>query len=150
MAQSVSKAGAIAAERQRQALDLRRAGATYEQIARTLGYRSFSGARKAVQSGLKTSLREPADELRQLMADRLDTALRAIWPQVVAGDYDAIATMLKIETRRAKLFGLDAPMTFSGELLLKKLAERAAIEDGLDPQAVLAEAEAILRELTPS
>jgi hypothetical protein len=106
-----------AVERQRSALDMRRAGATYDQIARALGYASASGARKAIALGLKATLREPAAELRELMLDRLDTGLRAIWPRIITGDDAAIASMIRIEKRRAELLGLDAPKVteFSGQ-----------------------------------
>ncbi len=81
--------------------------ATYEQIATELGYSSRSGAHKAVGTALKLTLREPAEELRSLSAERLDRATLAIWRAVSAGDTHAIDTLLRIETRRARLLGLD-------------------------------------------
>jgi hypothetical protein len=95
--------------RQLQALELRLAGVTYEQIAGQLGYASRSGAHKAVGAALKATLREPADELRELAAERLDRATTAIWRRVQDGDGHAIDVLLRIEARRAKLLGLDAP-----------------------------------------
>jgi hypothetical protein len=41
---------------------------------------------------------------------RLDRALNAIWPKVQAGDPNNIGLMLKIQERRAKYKGLDAPV----------------------------------------
>jgi Arc/MetJ family transcription regulator len=96
-------------ERQRRALELRSAGATYEQIAQALGYAGTAGARHAVKLALKATLREPAEEVRQMALDRLDVALRAIWPRIVAGDDAAIASLIRLEKRRAELLGLDAP-----------------------------------------
>ncbi len=95
--------------RQLQALELRLAGVTYEQIATQLGYAGRSGAHKAVASALAQTLREPADELRMISAERLDRATLAIWRGVSGGDTRAIDTLLRIEARRAKLLGLDAP-----------------------------------------
>ena len=94
--------------RQLQALELRLAGATYEQIAEQLGYAGRSGAFKAVESALKQTLREPAAELRSLSAERLDRATLAIWRAVGAGDLHAIDVLLRLEARRARLLGLDS------------------------------------------
>ncbi len=95
--------------RQLRALELRLAGVTYEQIAEQLGYAGRSGAFKAVNTALKETLREPAEELRTLSAERLDRATLAIWRAVSAGDLQAIDRLLRIEARRARLLGLDAP-----------------------------------------
>jgi hypothetical protein len=91
------------------ALELRKAGATYQMIADQLGYASTRGAHKAVASALKATLREPADAVRILEAERLDAAQLALWKRCVGGDEKAIARLLSIMDRRAKLLGLDAP-----------------------------------------
>lgn len=96
-------------ERHLAALELRKAGASYQTIAERLGYRSSSGAHKAVSSALKATLREPADELRELEVTRLDAALLAIWRRVQSGDERAIDRLLGIMKRRAALLGLDRP-----------------------------------------
>jgi hypothetical protein len=98
-----------ARERQLRALELRLAGVTYQQIADELGYAGRQGAFKAVEAALKLTLREPADNLRRISAERLDRATLAIWRAVNAGDLQAIDRLLRIEARRAKLLGLDAP-----------------------------------------
>jgi len=51
-------------ERHLQALELRKAGATYQVIADQLGYASPKGAHKAVTSALKATLREAGDDVR--------------------------------------------------------------------------------------
>lgn len=96
-------------ERQRQALELRKAGVGYAVIAEKLGYRFASGAHAAVGAALKKTLQEPADDLRTLELERLDVALLGIWQQVRNGHHGAIDRYLKIAERRAKLLGLDAP-----------------------------------------
>jgi hypothetical protein len=96
-------------ERQLKALELRLAGVTYQQIADELGYAGRQGAFKAVEAALRLTLREPADNLRRISAERLDRATLAIWRAVNAGDLQAIDRLLRIEARRAKLLGLDAP-----------------------------------------
>ena len=95
-------------ERHLQALELRKAGATYQAIADQLGYAHARGAHKAVASALKATLKEPAEELRTLEALRLDAALLAIWRRVTKGDDKAIDRLLGIMKRRMELFGLAA------------------------------------------
>jgi hypothetical protein len=138
-----------AVDRQRQALELRRAGLTFQQIARRLGYAHPAGAYHAVQRGLQTTLQEPADELRGLELERLDALHQAMWPRAIRGNVWAVDRVLSIMQRRARLLGLDAPrrLAVSGEITLQTFAEHAAAAAGLDAGSVLAEAERILAEL---
>jgi hypothetical protein len=99
-----------ATEKQVKALTLRKAGASYVTIADALGYSSGSGAFKAVAAGLKKTLQEPADDLRRLELARLDDMLKAIAHHVASGNLTAIDRALKIQERRARLLGLDAPV----------------------------------------
>jgi hypothetical protein len=94
-------------ERHLQALELRKAGVTYEVIAGQLGYANASGARKAVVSALKATLREPAAEVRELELARLDAMLLPLWRRVQAGDEKVVDRALRIMERRARLLGLD-------------------------------------------
>lgn len=99
-----------AREKQRQALELRKGGATYRAIADALGYRGPQGAQAAVESALKLTLQEPADRVRQLELERLDTMVLALWSGVRGGDLGTIDRMLKLMKRRAELLGLDMPV----------------------------------------
>ena len=92
-----------------QALELRKAGVTYQAIADQLGYANARGAHKAVASALKATLREPAEELRTMELERLDAMLLPLWRRVQQGDERAVDRALKIMERRARLLGLDAP-----------------------------------------
>jgi transposase-like protein len=94
-------------ERKLQALELRKAGASYQAIAEQLGYSGASGAFAAVKAALRDTLREPAQELRDLELTRLDAALLALWRRVQDGDEKAIDRMLAIMKRRSELLGLD-------------------------------------------
>jgi hypothetical protein len=85
-----------AIERQRRALELRKAGASFDEISSTLGYRGKSGAYQAVISALRRTLQEPADEVRKLELTRLDRAQRAAWERMIHGDLDALGKVLKI------------------------------------------------------
>ena len=114
-------------EKQRQALELRKAGVTFQEIADALGYATAQGALLAVESGLRKTLQQPADELRKIDLERLETMLRQVWPFVIAptvkampigggvamqvwddAKFHATGTVLTILARRAKLLGLDA------------------------------------------
>ena len=58
--------------------------------------------------------------------DRLDVALDALADRIEQGDDRAVATMLRIQERRAKLLGLDSP-------------DRQQVEvTGIDPRELLA------------
>jgi len=98
-----------AVDRQRRALELRKAGASFDEIATTLGYRGKSGAYQAVMSALRRTLQEPADEVRKLELARLDRAQRTAWERMLHGDLDALGKVLKVMEHRAKLLGLAAP-----------------------------------------
>jgi preprotein translocase subunit SecD len=108
-------------DRQLRALELRKAGATYQVIAEQLGYAQAKGAYKAVASALKLTLREPAEELRELEVARLDAMLLVLWRRVQAGDEKAVDRVLRIMERRARLLGLDAPTNTKVELTLEDI-----------------------------
>lgn len=97
-----------AAEKRRQAVELRKAGATFEEIAQAVGYSNKGTAYRAVEQALKDAVREPARELIELEVQRLDLLLRAIWPQVARGHLGAVDRALRVAERRSRLLGLDA------------------------------------------
>jgi len=105
-----------AAKKQVKALELRVQGLSFRQIALELKYKGPSGAHKAVDAALERTIREPADQLRQLELERLDRLQIMPYKQAtVIGDPKATASVLKIMERRAKLLGLDAPIQYSLE-----------------------------------
>jgi hypothetical protein len=116
------------AEKERQALDLRKAGVTFEQIANKLGYSDRSGAAKAVRRALTDTIQEPADELRRLECERLDTLLRALWPAAISGKWLAIDRCLSIMDRRARLLGLDAPVRMKHDVITHDAFAQAVAE----------------------
>lgn len=99
----------IALERQRMALELRKSGATFAQIAEHVGYSSPNSAWRAVQSALKEITHEPALELRTLEMERYNYYLLKLWPDVQKGSRAAIETALRVQDRIDKLNGLEAP-----------------------------------------
>ena len=99
-------------EKASRALELRLAGKSFDAIAAELGYANRSGAFHAVDGLLKARIAEAtenADELRKLDLERLDAMALALWPKASKGDGPSIDRLLRIQERRAKLLGLDAP-----------------------------------------
>jgi hypothetical protein len=108
-------------ERRRQAVELRIAGKSWQEIADLLGYDSKGTAcgdvRRALQKAVE-KLAVPMEEYRQLELDRLDKMQDALWPKVLEGDTRTVDTSLRLMDRRAKLLGLDAPTRTEGVLTL--------------------------------
>lgn len=113
-----------AVERQRAALELRKAGKSYEAIARELGYGGPSSAHNAVKAALRKTLQEPADDLRALEVARMDAMLDGLWPKVLAGNPRAVEVAIKVLERRARLLGLDAPQKINIEQVIAETADR--------------------------
>lgn len=109
MSQKAGKRATRVAEMRRKALDLRIAGASYEQIADGLGL-SVSTAWKHVQSALAESRKvtaETADKVRAMELKRIDAIVVSLWPR--RSDPRTADTILRAMDRRATLEGLDAP-----------------------------------------
>lgn len=104
-----SPARVSAAVRQSEAIQMRIAGYSYDVIAEQLGYANRSCAYKAVMTGLRRYIQEPAEELREIELDRLDALWQVAFREVSKGNLGAIDYCLRIMKRRADLLGLDAP-----------------------------------------
>lgn len=96
------------AEKTRRAMALKLAGASYAQIAQQLGYHDASGARKAVQRGMKSALQETAGELKKIHYGRLEHMLMLLWPEVNQRDLPAMSAALQVMDRMERLYGLNA------------------------------------------
>lgn len=81
--------------RKSKALSLRKAGATYQQIADQLGY-TPSGAFRAVESALKDELSEAMPSAHRLDESRLNQLLMALYPRALRGEAWAVDRVLKI------------------------------------------------------
>ena len=99
------------AERLKKAIDLRKAGHTYETIAEQCGWNSPQAAHKAVQKALTDTLREASDDLRTLEALRIDRMLAGLWPKAITGNAAAVRAVISLMDRRARLLGLDQKTT---------------------------------------
>lgn len=109
--QAEQVAAANALDRQQEALELRKSGASFAAIARTLGV-STTQAYNDVEAALAEAVNRnvgKADELRQLELQRLDEVFFGIYQRAVGGELKAVDRLLRISERRAKLLGLDAP-----------------------------------------
>jgi hypothetical protein len=128
-----------AARRRAQVLQARLAGASFEDIGRQLGV-SDTRAHQLYVDALRRTVQEPADRLRDLELQRLDQlqahatyVLRDRHVLVQAGrvvvdpltgrplpdpgpGLAAVAALLRIGERRAKLLGLDAPTSVNARL----------------------------------
>lgn len=112
-------------DRMLEALEFRKSGMGYIEIADKLGYASHTGALQAVERALKKTLQEPSDELRNLEVARLDALLVSQWEPAMRGIPKAVETVLKIMERRAKLLGLDSPATLNVNLIQRRVQEIA-------------------------
>jgi len=98
------------ADEQAAVLDLRRKGYTIRQIATQLGL-----AKSTVQNRLDAAIAElvepAAREVRLLELERLDAWQARLENQLDTGDDPAkvVPVALRVQERRAKLLGLDAP-----------------------------------------
>lgn len=100
-----------AAQRRRQCVELRLAGATFDVIAERTGL-SKSTVHKHITKALAditAETRGPAESVKAMELARLDRLLVGVWGNAAKGDVLHVDRVLKIMERRAKLLGLDAP-----------------------------------------
>jgi hypothetical protein len=143
-----SEKALLALERQRQALELRKAGVGFQQIADQLGYGGPSGAFNAVARALQKVIQEPAEAVLALELARLDAMLLGLWPKARAGHASAVDRVLKLMDRRAKYLGLDAPVKVDLRQVVREMGETYGLTPDelatlqLDVTAFLAESKA--------
>lgn len=92
------------------AIELRKRGKSFQEIAEICGWANRNGPYLAIQRHLTRNIREASTELIELEVLRLDALLDAQWPLAMGGDDKAATIILKIMERRAKLLGLDKPV----------------------------------------
>ena len=95
-------------KRMREALDYRKMGVSYRDIAASM-HISLSTAHEYVSDALKEITREPAEQVLTLELDRYDQLLMGIFTQAAAGDTFAIDRALAIMARIERLHGVEAP-----------------------------------------
>src|SRR5271169_6783973 len=91
-------------------LELWLRGTTYQQISDSgIGIMTDSGVAKAVKRALRAIPEKAAQEARLAMAERLQRLRFRAWEATKVNPVGALNTLIKIEEREAKLFGLDRP-----------------------------------------
>src|SRR5476649_565943 len=83
-----SAASIVRADREREAVVLRRAGASYEEIAKRVGFADRSGAKKAIERGLARWMRGADEELRAMELERTEAIIGRLWPSIDRDDPD--------------------------------------------------------------
>ena len=99
------------AELKKTAYKLRITGLSYRRIGDQLGIShvtAFVWVKETLEA-LRKECKELAETYRDMELERLDEAQTAIYNKVLKGDVAAIDRLLKIQERRSKLLGLDAP-----------------------------------------
>ncbi|MFI8865332.1 hypothetical protein ACIGNW_00215 [Streptomyces sp. NPDC053707] len=145
------------AERDAEAARLRARGYTYQQIAEELGWSNKGDAHHAVKRVLTETVKEAGDEIRAIELARLDhlhtSAMDVLEREhftvsngrVVSLDGSgplpddgpvlaAIDRLLKIQERRARLLGLDAPTKQNISISPDRLAAIEAMAEELGEQ----------------
>lgn len=98
-----------AAQKQDEAVRLRLAGASFDQIAEQLGYKTRSAAYKAVLAAVSRWGREPVEQLRQVEGARLDELRLRLMAEIRKGKLEHVDRYLRLSDRYAQLMGLDMP-----------------------------------------
>lgn len=102
------------AQKDRQVLDLRAAGATLQEVAD----RYFSGhkanAHRALTRIMEAHVADGVDTLRTVENHRLDRLQQAHWVNALRGNQGATKVVLSIMERRARLNGLDTQVESLG------------------------------------
>jgi hypothetical protein len=144
-------------EKDNRALDLRRRGFRYDQIASQMGFRSKASAHQAVQRALAENAQEASAEVRQMELDRLDDLARPLHVVLARPHYAftqsgklitrtdpatgvespvlddnpviaAVGQLLRISESRRRLLGLDAPTRSRVEVVTPEMIEEQIAE----------------------
>lgn len=162
-------------EKLQRALNLRKAGAGYDQIAQQVGYPDGDTAHRAVADALIEGHRDTAQDEQRLEVQRLDQMLMALWPKAMQGqgwaadrifrlmelrrEYDRAALLPArssadpVENRRTVVDAVKADLADLPEKLqLGALAASAlelarTIDQGLNQATCTKELRAVLAEL---
>ncbi len=99
---------ALASWRRSEAIRLKTAGCTYEQIAQELGYANRGTVHRIVSQALDVREVESVDELRRLELDRLDAVHASLWVRAMEGHVPSVLALLRVMDLRTRLLGLQA------------------------------------------
>lgn len=102
-------------ERQLKATQYRRSGLTYSQIAAVMNLNSPQAAWYCVNAAMARTLSEPKELARRLDLGRLDSLFATVFARASRGDSAAITAAISIMVGRAKLLGVDSPVSGQNE-----------------------------------
>ena len=100
------------------AIQLKIAGATWDEIAQTVGYPSARHAIVATEKALEKELHseESQKAMRSMAGKRLERLLRGVWTKAIDTSHPehllAVDRARLLIDRHAKLYGLDAPTEY--------------------------------------
>lgn len=104
--------------KERQALEMQRAGFSYEQIGEQIGL-SASGAWKLCLRALSRAPVMNVDHHRAVQTDALTRLWRALYPAARLGDVKSVAECRKLSESLRRLNGWDAPIRLDATLRTK-------------------------------
>lgn len=93
-------------ERKRVALDYRKQGYSYTEIAKLMK-EPMNTVYDLVVEALKAITREPAEQLLELELARVDTLLKGVYKDASKGNDTKIASSVRLMDKRHRLLGLD-------------------------------------------
>lgn len=109
------------AKRRSNALELRGAKVTFEEIANRLGYSSAQHAHRDVMKAIVDLVETPAKDVVAEELASLDRVQQTLWPMVRRGDLSAVDRLLKVMERRARYLGLDQPDRIQAEITVSDI-----------------------------
>lgn len=124
-------------ERDMQALELRKAGATLLQISKQLSPEgkliNTGQISRMIQRAMRSMYYESADEYRQMQMARYEAMILSLWQRAIGGrdpvtkallapDYQAVDRVLKIMAQQATLMGLNAPLRVDWRVMVAQAA----------------------------
>lgn len=118
-------------ERTERAVELRRRGFTYREIARELRV-TLKAAHKLVTDAFKATqrhAREATEELKQLQDERLESMYRSLAARIEKGDARAIEVGIKLLERQSRLHGLDAPAKAETSVTFRHLSDAELLDE---------------------
>ena len=96
-------------EKYRKVYLMRTLGHSFHSIAESVGYADRSGAKRAFDAAAERYVVEAVEMQRTVASERLDRLFMGPFQRVLDGDLSFTDQCLRVEKRRADLWGLDAP-----------------------------------------
>ena len=115
--------------RDAQALELWRAGTSFDLIAGQLNFKDAEAAETAAVREMERSPQPNPADLHRLELHRLDVLQMAMWPKARRGDKAAVAAVLDIQRQRQRL---QSPSSAGDISLLEAVNETVAATTELD------------------